>query len=304
MRLQADRRGGAVISQPFRPDATVALPERVLGDLLSEELRRLDTDEPYREALEAATGVTGPGRPLAGARARLVRPRRGERRRRPPEEAGRRQEHRVVKKDPPAPRRSQARGGPRRRAMCPTSSSSPTPSTWRGPSPRRWSPGWRLRRRCTGRRRSCSPAAGSASPSSRRRRRWPTTPPRHRVDWTAVDVWWGDERFVPADDDERNEKAARRRAARPASGCPRTRVHAMPPSDGGVRRAGGRRRLVRRGAGRRRARGRGPAAVRRAAARHGAGGARRLDLPRRRPPSPTSGRWSPSATAPSRRRRA
>jgi len=59
VQLHADRRGGAVISQPFRPDATVALPDRVLGDLLSEELRRLDTDEPYREALEAATGVTG-----------------------------------------------------------------------------------------------------------------------------------------------------------------------------------------------------------------------------------------------------
>jgi glucose-6-phosphate dehydrogenase assembly protein OpcA len=59
IQVHADRRGGAVISQPYRPDATVALPERVLGDLLSEELRRLDTDEPYREALEAATGVTG-----------------------------------------------------------------------------------------------------------------------------------------------------------------------------------------------------------------------------------------------------
>ena len=59
VQLHADRRGGAVISQPYRPDATVALPERALGDLLSEELRRLDTDEPYREALEAATGVTG-----------------------------------------------------------------------------------------------------------------------------------------------------------------------------------------------------------------------------------------------------
>jgi glucose-6-phosphate dehydrogenase assembly protein OpcA len=59
VQLHADRRSGAVISQPYRPDATVALPERVLGDLLREELRRLDTDEPYREALEAATGVTG-----------------------------------------------------------------------------------------------------------------------------------------------------------------------------------------------------------------------------------------------------
>jgi glucose-6-phosphate dehydrogenase assembly protein OpcA len=59
IRVQADRRGGAVIAQPFRPDTTVALPDRALGDLLGEELRRLDPDEPYQEALETATGVTG-----------------------------------------------------------------------------------------------------------------------------------------------------------------------------------------------------------------------------------------------------
>jgi glucose-6-phosphate dehydrogenase assembly protein OpcA len=59
VQVHADRKGSAVISQPYRPDATVALPERALGDLLSEEARRLDTDEPYRDALEAATGVTG-----------------------------------------------------------------------------------------------------------------------------------------------------------------------------------------------------------------------------------------------------
>jgi hypothetical protein len=59
IRVQADRRGGAVISQPFRPDSTVALADRTLGDLLGEELRRLDPDEPYSEALEAATGVQG-----------------------------------------------------------------------------------------------------------------------------------------------------------------------------------------------------------------------------------------------------
>jgi glucose-6-phosphate dehydrogenase assembly protein OpcA len=57
--LHADRKGGAIVSQPFRPDATVALPERMLGDLLSEELRRLDTDEPYRDSLEQATKVSG-----------------------------------------------------------------------------------------------------------------------------------------------------------------------------------------------------------------------------------------------------
>ncbi|MGY1603219.1 glucose-6-phosphate dehydrogenase assembly protein OpcA [Geodermatophilus sp. SYSU D00815] len=59
IRVQADRRGGASITQPFRPDTNVALPDRPLGDLLGEELRRLDPDEPYQEALEAATGVTG-----------------------------------------------------------------------------------------------------------------------------------------------------------------------------------------------------------------------------------------------------
>jgi 6-phosphogluconolactonase len=51
------------------------------------------------------------------------------------------------------------------------------------------------------------------------------------VDWSAVDVWWGDERFVPADDDDRNEGAARR-ALLDVVGVPPARVHAMPPSDG------------------------------------------------------------------------
>ena len=52
-----------------------------------------------------------------------------------------------------------------------------------------------------------------------------------RVDWTAVDVWWGDERFVPRADDDRNEKAARR-ALLDVVGVPADRVHAMAPSDG------------------------------------------------------------------------
>ncbi|WP_456598836.1 glucose-6-phosphate dehydrogenase assembly protein OpcA [Blastococcus sp. SYSU DS0616] len=59
VRIRADHRGGAVITQPYRPDSSVALPDRPLGDLLSEELHRLDPDEPYSDALEAATGLTG-----------------------------------------------------------------------------------------------------------------------------------------------------------------------------------------------------------------------------------------------------
>jgi 6-phosphogluconolactonase len=56
-------------------------------------------------------------------------------------------------------------------------------------------------------------------------------PVRETVDWQNVDVWWGDERFVPADDDQRNEKGARR-ALLDAVGVPPERIHAMPPSDG------------------------------------------------------------------------
>jgi 6-phosphogluconolactonase len=51
------------------------------------------------------------------------------------------------------------------------------------------------------------------------------------VDWTAVDVWWGDERFVPAGSGDRNERAARQ-ALLDVVGVPPERVHPMPPSDG------------------------------------------------------------------------
>jgi 6-phosphogluconolactonase len=57
--------------------------------------------------------------------------------------------------------------------------------------------------------------------------------PEHAVvDWTAVEVWWGDERFVPADDDERNERQARE-ALLDRVDISEERVHAMPPSDAG-----------------------------------------------------------------------
>jgi 6-phosphogluconolactonase len=56
-------------------------------------------------------------------------------------------------------------------------------------------------------------------------------PVRETVDWEHVDVWWGDERFVPADDDERNEKQARA-ALLSRVGVPDHHIHAMPPSDG------------------------------------------------------------------------
>jgi glucose-6-phosphate dehydrogenase assembly protein OpcA len=49
----------AILQRTGQPDRTLPLPRRELGELLAEELRRLDPDEPYGEALEAATGSTG-----------------------------------------------------------------------------------------------------------------------------------------------------------------------------------------------------------------------------------------------------
>jgi len=46
----------ATLSRTDQPDRGMPLPRRDLGDLLAEELRRLDADETYAEALEVATG--------------------------------------------------------------------------------------------------------------------------------------------------------------------------------------------------------------------------------------------------------
>jgi 6-phosphogluconolactonase len=51
------------------------------------------------------------------------------------------------------------------------------------------------------------------------------------VDWASVDVWWGDERYVPADDDERNAKQAWDSMLSHLDISP-GRVHEMPASDG------------------------------------------------------------------------
>jgi 6-phosphogluconolactonase len=56
-------------------------------------------------------------------------------------------------------------------------------------------------------------------------------PARDAVDWRRVDIYWGDERFVPADDDERNEKQAREALLDHVDLDP-ARVHPMAPSDG------------------------------------------------------------------------
>ncbi len=49
----------ALLTGTDQPDRTMPLEPRHLGDLLAEELRRLDADETYARALASATGLTG-----------------------------------------------------------------------------------------------------------------------------------------------------------------------------------------------------------------------------------------------------
>lgn len=57
------------------------------------------------------------------------------------------------------------------------------------------------------------------------------TPARDAIDWARVDLYWGDERFLPSGDPERNETQARAGLLDHVPVDP-ARVHAMAPSDG------------------------------------------------------------------------
>lgn len=57
------------------------------------------------------------------------------------------------------------------------------------------------------------------------------TPARDAVDWRQVDIWWGDERFVPTGDEDRNETGARKALLDHVDVDP-ARVHPMPGPDG------------------------------------------------------------------------
>ncbi len=56
-------------------------------------------------------------------------------------------------------------------------------------------------------------------------------PARDAVDWSGVHVWWGDERFLPAGDPDRNETQARAALLDQLDQLPAGNVHAMPPAD-------------------------------------------------------------------------
>ncbi|MER7000826.1 6-phosphogluconolactonase [Streptomyces sp. NPDC000410] len=56
-------------------------------------------------------------------------------------------------------------------------------------------------------------------------------PARDAIDWHRLDLWWGDERFLPEGDPERNVTQAREALLDSVPLTP-SRVHAMPASDG------------------------------------------------------------------------
>lgn len=58
-----------------------------------------------------------------------------------------------------------------------------------------------------------------------------SSPARGAVDWRRLDVWWGDERFLPGGDPERNETMARETLLDAVPLDP-ARTHPMPASDG------------------------------------------------------------------------
>ncbi|MER5471934.1 6-phosphogluconolactonase [Streptomyces sp. NPDC002685] len=58
-----------------------------------------------------------------------------------------------------------------------------------------------------------------------------SAPARDAVDWTHIDLWWGDERYLPEGDPDRNHTQARA-ALLDAVPLDPARVHPMPASDG------------------------------------------------------------------------
>jgi 6-phosphogluconolactonase len=57
-------------------------------------------------------------------------------------------------------------------------------------------------------------------------------PARDAVDWRHLDIWWGDERFLPSGDPERNDTGADQALLRHLGDVDPARVHRMPASDG------------------------------------------------------------------------
>lgn len=59
------------------------------------------------------------------------------------------------------------------------------------------------------------------------------SPARASIDWDRVHFWWGDERWLPAGDPERNDRQSRD-ALLDALQTPESQIHAFPAADAGI----------------------------------------------------------------------
>ena len=183
----------ATLSVPGQPDRPVALRRRDVPELLTEELRRLDPDDVYAATVRRLQKMNAVGGATKKAAARR------------PASKGSRSEGLTVRRRPvhrvPRRRRGRPRVADRVLELLAT------------------------RRRPEARRASCSPAA----PISRKVHADAGDPDRGRASTgRGSSFWWGDERYVPSDDTDRNagqawEDLLRTAAARRRSGCTRCR---------------------------------------------------------------------------------
>ncbi|MFH0244875.1 glucose-6-phosphate dehydrogenase assembly protein OpcA [Streptomyces sp. HK10] len=187
----------AKLSVPGQPDRSVALHRRSTAELIAEELRRLDPDETYAHAVRfgldrLVRGQVAEVEAAEAAQAEAARAPGGERQA-PPQ----------IVVHPDKERMARATAARLITAIADAQAA-------RG----------RAHVALTGGRNGNALLAALAQ-----------APGRDGVDWSRVDVWWGDERFLPDGDPDRNHTQARA-ALLDALPLDPSHVHPMPASDG------------------------------------------------------------------------
>ncbi|MGY1453000.1 glucose-6-phosphate dehydrogenase assembly protein OpcA [Streptomyces sp. SS8] len=186
----------ATLSVPGQPDRSVALHRRSTAELIAEELRRLDPDETYAGAVRfgldrLVRGQVAEMEAAEAAQAQAARAPGGEQA--PPQ----------IVVHPDKERMARATAARLITAIVDA-------QTARG----------RAHVALTGGRNGNALLAALAQ-----------APGRDGVDWSRVDVWWGDERFLPDGDPDRNHTQARE-ALLDSLPLEPSRVHPMPAGDG------------------------------------------------------------------------
>ncbi|MCI0383013.1 glucose-6-phosphate dehydrogenase assembly protein OpcA [Streptomyces sp. CNQ085] len=189
----------ATLSVPGQPDRSVALHRRSTAELIAEELRRLDPDETYARAVRFGLDHLVRGEVAEVEAVEAVRAAQAEAARAP----GGEQAPPQIVVHPDKERMARATAA---RLVTAIADAQAT----RG----------RAHIALTGGRNGIALLAALAQ-----------APGRSGVDWSRVDLWWGDERFLPDGDPDRNHTQARE-ALLDALPLDPSRVHPMPACDG------------------------------------------------------------------------